>query len=96
MRIKKHENTREDKEIDRINHVDALSAQTGPIFLAYRKRDDIRKVLDTVKAEKALYDFTSPDGITHRVWALRNDKDIDTIRTAFADTDDDVYLYKIP
>ncbi|MBO4904766.1 MAG: DUF1015 domain-containing protein [Lachnospiraceae bacterium] len=86
-RIKKHENTREDKEIDRINHVDALSAQTGPIFLAYRKRDDIRKVLDAIKAEKALYDFTSPDGITHRVWALRKDKDIDTIRAAFADTD---------
>ena len=49
--IKKHENTRADKEVDRINHVDALSAQTGPIFLAYRGRDDVR---DVIKKEKSL------------------------------------------
>ena len=30
--IKKHENTRADKEQDRICHVDACDAQTGPIF----------------------------------------------------------------
>lgn len=85
--IKKHENTRADKEVDRINHVDALSAQTGPIFLAYRGRDDIRSVIAAVKKEAALYDFTSPDGITHRVWAVRAEKDIATIESAFADTD---------
>ena len=85
--IKKHENTRADKEVDRINHVDALSAQTGPIFLAYRSRDDIRQVLTRIKKTEALYDFTSPDGITHRVWALRDDKDVTAIEKAFADTD---------
>ena len=37
--IKKHENTRADKELDRIRHVDICSAQTGPIFLAYRNCD---------------------------------------------------------
>ena len=84
--IKKHENTRADKEVDRINHVDALSAQTGPIFLAYRGRDDIKAVIATVKKTPALYDFTSPDGITHRVWAIREDKDIKVIQEAFADT----------
>lgn len=89
--IKKHENTRADKEVDRINHVDALSAQTGPIFLAYRGRDDIRQVLDSVKKTQALYDFTSPDGITHRVWAMREDKDISAIQSAFEETDS-VYI----
>ena len=84
--IKKHENTRADKEVDRINHVDALSAQTGPIFLAYRGRDDIKAVIAGVKKTPALYDFTSPDGITHRVWAIREDRDIKTIQDAFADT----------
>ena len=85
--IKKHENTRADKEVDRINHVDALSAQTGPIFLAYRGRDDIKAVISAVKKTAPLYDFTSPDGITHRVWAIREDKDIRTLGEAFADTD---------
>ena len=41
--IKKHENTRADKEADRIRHVDVCSAQTGPIFLAYRRREDIER-----------------------------------------------------
>ena len=85
--IKKHENTREEKELDRIRHVDALSAQTGPIFLAYRKRDDLRDVILSIRKEHPLYDFTSPDGITHRVWAVRDDKDTRTIENAFADTD---------
>ena len=47
--IKKHENTREDKEIDRITHVDTCSAQTGPIFLAYRSQDAIREIVEKNK-----------------------------------------------
>ena len=84
--IKKHENTRADKEVDRINHVDSLSAQTGPIFLAYRGRDDIRDIISRVRKTPALYDFTSVDGISHRVWAVREDADIRDIGNAFADT----------
>ena len=84
--IKKHENTRADKEVDRINHVDSLSAQTGPIFLAYRGRDDIKNIISRVKKTPALYDFTSIDGISHRVWAVREDADIRDIGNAFADT----------
>ena len=85
--IKKHENTRKDKEIDRIRHVDTLSAQTGPIFLAYKERDDLRHILDKVKAGVPLYDFTAVDGITHRCWQIDNDDDIETISKAFEDTD---------
>lgn len=81
--IKKHENTRADKEEDRIRHVDALSAQTGPIFLAYRRNDAIKTILDRVKATDPLYDFTSPDNITHRCWIIENDKDIDAVSEAF-------------
>ncbi|MCD2492202.1 DUF1015 family protein [Lacrimispora sp. NSJ-141] len=68
--IKKHENTRADKEVDRIRHVDTCDAQTGPIFLAYRARADINAVVEEVKAEKPLYDFTAPDGVRHTVWRI--------------------------
>ena len=34
--IKKHELTRADKEEDRVRHVDACNANTGPIFLTFR------------------------------------------------------------
>lgn len=85
--IKKHENTREEKEIDRIKHVDSLSAQTGPIFLAYRARQDIKNVLSDVKKTNAMYDFTSRDGITHRAWMIMDDEHINIIQNAFNDTD---------
>ena len=68
--IKKHENTRADKEEDRIRHVDTLSAQTGPIFLAYRDRADLQALIKKGKEEKPLYDFTAEDGITHRVYRI--------------------------
>lgn len=85
--IKKHENTRADKEVDRINHVDTLSAQTGPIFLAYKSREDINEVIAEIKKDKPMYDFTSNDSISHRCWVIREEKDIAKIAAAFEDTD---------
>lgn len=82
--IKKHENTREDKEIDRINHVDICNAQTGPIFLAYRSQSIINDIVDKVKKEVPVYQFTSPDGISHNVWRISEHDRIKTIRNAFA------------
>lgn len=82
--IKKHENTRADKEQDRINHVDICSAQTGPIFLAYRTNEAIQKVVAATVAEKPVYDFVSEDGITHRVWVIAADEFISTIADTFA------------
>ncbi len=89
--IKKHENTRADKEIDRINHVDTCNAQTGPIFLAYRANDVIRTIVNKTKTEKAIYDFTSEDGITHRVWKIADEKDVKDICDAFG-TINSIYI----
>ena len=82
--IKKHENTRADKEQDRINHVDRCNAQTGPIFLAYRSVEAINQVVDKVKSENVLYDFTSEDGIIHRVWDVKATEDNAIINNEFA------------
>ncbi len=81
--IKKHENTVEAKEYDRINHVDTLSAHTGPIFLAYRSNEIISAVVNKVKEGETIYSFTSDDGITHNVWKIDNADDIKTIQTEF-------------
>lgn len=70
--VKKHENTREDKEIDRIRHVDTVNAQTGPIFLAYRQNETLKAIVAEEKAKPALYDFVSDDGIRHRVWKIND------------------------
>ena len=89
--IKKHENTREDKEQDRITHVDTCNAQTGPIFLAYRSSEVINEAVEQVKEEKPLYDFTAQDGIGHRVWKIGTPAVVGKIQQAF-DGIDQIYI----
>ena len=81
--IKKHENTRADKEEDRIRHVDTCSMQTGPIFLAYRAKEDLKEKIGELKKQAPVYDFVSEDGIGHRVWVIDNDSDVSMIEEAF-------------
>ena len=82
--IKKHENTREEKELDRIRHVDTVNAQTGPIFLAYRQNIALKEIVAEEKTKPALYDFVSDDGIRHRVWRIDGADRTDAIEAAFA------------
>lgn len=81
--IRKHENTRADKEADRIRHVDVCSAQTGPIFLAYRRRERIEEVVRRVMAGQPVYDFTADDGIVHRMWVIDDSRDVEQIQREF-------------
>ena len=85
--IKKHENTRAEKEQDRIRHVDLCNAQTGPIFLAYRADARLCGIISRTKQAPAEYDFTSNDGITHRVWVISKEEDITAIGDAFSQID---------
>lgn len=82
--IKKHENTREDKEIDRIRHVDTTNAHTGPIFLAYRQNETVKAVVAEVKKNVPVYDFVSEDGISHRVWVIDDRAMVQAVQEAFA------------
>ena len=82
--IKKHENTRQEKEADRIRHVDTCNAQTGPIFLAYRADQGIRTVVQEAKKQEPLYDFVAEDGVRHRVFRIFADEQIREIQQAFA------------
>ena len=71
--IKRHENTRVDKEMDRVRHVDVCNAQTGPIFLAYRGKKEINDIITWVKEDtEPMYDFVSEDGVRHCVWTISN------------------------
>lgn len=89
--IKKHEHTRADKELDRINHVDYCNANTGPIFLTYRAKREINELISRwVEARKPVYDFVSGDGIGHTVWVIDDVAVIEKLASAFAGVE---YLY---
>lgn len=82
--IKKHENTVEAKEQDRIRHVDICNAQTGPIFLAYRQNGSIDAVTSRVKSQEPVYDFVSDGEVRNRVWVISALSDIEMVRETFA------------
>ncbi|HET9531430.1 MAG TPA: DUF1015 family protein [Blastocatellia bacterium] len=77
--IRKHERTRKDKEDDRTRHMIALRAQTGPVFLTYRGRDEINAIIDRAQAAEPLYDFTAPDGVAHTIGRLSDDDTLQII-----------------
>ena len=90
--IKKHENTRADKEEDRIRHVYTCEAQTGPIFLCYRENAMLSDLISKVKeVDEPVYDFVSADDVKTRVWVIDDKEETDTICRIFA-TIDAIYI----
>jgi uncharacterized protein (DUF1015 family) len=72
-RIKKHENTRPDKEDDRTRHIAELSAHDEPVFLTYRADAAIDAIVRDARSASPVYDMTTPDGVEHRLWVLGRD-----------------------
>lgn len=85
--VKKHENTREEKEQDRIRHVDTTDAHTGPIFLAYRAKEELNRIIHRITTGHPLYDFVSEDNVEHRVWKIAAPGPIKEIEEAFLDVE---------
>ena len=85
--IRRHENTRRDKEEDRIRHIDACQAQTGPIFLAYRGQQELQQIVEREKEREPVYDFETEDGVIHRVWIITSEKVIARITELFGQMD---------
>ena len=86
-KIKKHEFTRADKELDRINHVDYCDSNTGPIFLTYKEDDVASEVIKAWSKRQPTYDFISEDGIQHIVWVIDNEIIVSEIIDLFKDVD---------
>jgi len=90
-RIRKHEFTRPDKEDDRVRQIDALNAQTGPVFLTYRRSEVIDRLAEQVCSGTPEVDETADDGVRHSLWVVRDPDMIDTITRTF-DAMDCLYI----
>lgn len=82
-RIRKHEFTRPDKEDDRVRQVDALNAQTGPVFLVYRHHDEVAQIVAAATAEEPVYNLTADDGVRHTLWVLDDGAGIERMTALF-------------
>jgi len=74
-KIKKHEKTRPDKVEDRTNHMVALNAQTGLIFLAFRNTERIKKLIFEAMQNQPLYDFHCIEGVRQTIWRAARAED---------------------
>jgi len=82
--IRRHENTRAAKRADRINHIRATGAQTGPIFLAYRALPALDACIEAATQGEPLYAFTDVTGCEHVVWRLADEDTVTTLRELFS------------
>lgn len=91
--IKKHELTRPEKELDRVNHIKATGAQTGNVFLAFRTHERLNKEIEDWKSSHhPFYDFIADDGIQHMVWTVDDNSTIDRITEYFRNNIDATYI----
>lgn len=82
--IKKHEHTRPEKELDRINHIKTTHAQTGNVFLAYRNVEEIDEAINNWKStHDPVYDFKAEDGVSHAIWVINSDQVANTLKRLF-------------
>ncbi len=82
--IKKHENTVEAKEQDRIRHVDVCSAHTGPIFLTYREDAALAEIKALVRQQSPVCDFMSEGEVRNRVFVIDQQEHIAKIQECYA------------
>ncbi len=82
-RIKKHEFTRPNKEDDRVRQVDALNAQTGPVFLVYPSHAQVNQILAETSARDPEVDVTAEDGVRHELWVLQDEAQVASLTAAF-------------
>jgi uncharacterized protein (DUF1015 family) len=90
-RVRVHEFTRPDKELDRVRHIDALDAQDEPVFLVHRPSADLDALVSVATSREADVDLTARDGVRHTLWVVDDAAQIDALR-AVLDAVGDLYV----
>lgn len=82
--ILRHENTTAAKEQDRIRHIEATGAQTGPILLTYPDNVAVDTLCDLAATGEPLYDFTDEEGVHQTVWRIARPAAVEALGASFA------------
>ncbi len=83
--IRRHETTRPDKQAERAAHMQAVGAQTGPVFLIHHPDTTITEVLAGATAGPATTDFVGPGGVRHEIWPITDQDAIRALEAAYED-----------
>lgn len=83
-RIRRHEHTRPDKELDRTHQIAAVGAHTGPVLVAHPADHALAAALATAADTTApIADATTVDGTRHQLWPIAEPAAIGRIVDAF-------------
>ena len=82
--IKKHELTRPDKEEDRKTHIRVSNFNAEPVFFAYPPHVEIDEIVARIVKSEPEYDFVAEDGISHQLWVISDQEDVNQLETLFA------------
>ncbi|HJN23329.1 MAG TPA: DUF1015 domain-containing protein [Rhodospirillales bacterium] len=90
-RIRRHELTHPDKEDDRVRQIEALGAQTGPVFAAHRADGQVAEVVAGATGQAPAIDINAGDGVDHSLWVVADRAGIDHLSRAF-EAMDTIYI----
>lgn len=90
--IKKHELTRHEKEVDRINHFDICSADTEPVFFTYKQNRHLAEIIADITKGRPEYDIVDANGVAHILWVVNDSAVIAEIEKTFREQVDYLYI----
>ncbi len=82
--IRRHENTHPEKTADRVKHILATGAQTGPVLLAYPDDMVVDVIVGAARTADPLYDFVDENGVRQTIWRVARDVTVEAIEFAFS------------
>lgn len=83
-KIKKHENTRLEKEKDRVQHIQYVNAHTGLVFLVYSAEKKIETLIEEITKTQPVYQFIHDFNVEHTLWVVSESKLIQQLQNAFS------------
>ena len=86
-RIRRHELTRPDKEDDRVRHMEALGAQTGPVMLIHRRSKTMADIVGRLTETTPDIAIIADDGVAHSLWVVAGVDEYIELNAAFASLD---------
>jgi uncharacterized protein (DUF1015 family) len=87
-RVRIHEYTRPDKELDRVRHIEALDAQDEPVFLLSRRSPDVDAIVSRVMDREPSIDVVSREGIAHTLWVVDEPAEVAILHRALVEVGD--------
>ncbi len=82
-RIRRHELTRPDKELDRTRQIEAVGAHTGPVMVTHRPDDRVAAIIEAATEGTPGFSATTDDGTLHQIWVISGPAAVAGLTEAF-------------